>query len=529
MIRNLIMLVCVAIAVNTQAQCPTNTINGDLTISADMFMSGSYIVSGTFRINPGVTVYVQPYNFGSCGLLEIQANKIIINGNINGEFCGYDGGAGGAAGTNVTSITGDATAIDNCSNKDNTGQVTVHAGGGGLAGSGNGSGLAGVNGTNGSGPKQQCQNFNDEAGMIGGAGGGGGGGGGSYGGSGNAGGNGGDGSDFYTTSGVSVSTGYIVIKGLGGNGGAAGNTNGSQFGGDIDLGSSGGGAGGGGRSYSAGIAGNKGGAGGGMIKLVATDTLIIAATATINVNGENGNAGGSAGNGGLSPKCCEDGCDDCGEGTLSCGAGGGGGAGGGSGGGIMVVGNGHAEIYGTFEARGGNGGAAGIKGLGASCVYSGGGFCSGNDFISGDGDDGNAGGGGGGGRIKFFLAQNCSTTVITPVMHVNGGTGNNGTAGSGTAEVICTTGQHEQQLPGESWIVYPNPATDFITIGYGTETPGHDVKIQLTDITGKLIFETSASPVGNIQLLDLASLNRGLYLLVFTDGQFRQVHKISKQ
>ncbi|MFN7013695.1 MAG: hypothetical protein ACK4ON_05435, partial [Bacteroidia bacterium] len=166
------------------AQCQDTTISGNLIISNDIILSGKYTISGTFRVMPGVTVYVQPYNFGNCGKLEVIANKIIIEGTINGDFAGYTGGTGGAGGSTVSSVTGDANGLTACSNKDNTGHIIVHGGSAGLAGMGPGAGQAGTNGGNGSGPKQQCLSNNDDAGVIGGAGGAGGGGGASYGGNG---------------------------------------------------------------------------------------------------------------------------------------------------------------------------------------------------------------------------------------------------------------------------------------------------------------------------------------------------------
>ncbi|MEO6303360.1 MAG: hypothetical protein ABIP51_09305, partial [Bacteroidia bacterium] len=301
-------------------QCTINNITGDLIISSNIIMTGTYNVTGKFVIPNGITVFVQPYSSSNCGKLVINAQNVYINGIINANASGYLGGTGGAGGFSVTSLTGDASSLSSCSNKDNTGQATVEGGKQGLVGNGFGCGVPGANGGNGSGPKQQCLNNNDECGMIGSGGGAGGGSGGTYGGKGGNGGNGGNGTNSYTATGVNVSTGFAVVPGIGGIGGITPNAYGSATGNDIDMGSGGAGAGGGGRSYVAGIQGGKGGNGGGQVTLIANDTLSI--SGSISSTGENGANGGKGGDGGVSPKCCSDACDDCGEATLSCGAGG---------------------------------------------------------------------------------------------------------------------------------------------------------------------------------------------------------------
>jgi len=226
-----IFFACIASAISCgiHAQCDTTIVPGDLTISAPQFLSGTIIVNGSFHVLSGVTVYVEPFSAGSCGKLEIQAQNIFIDGSIDGNNAGYPGGNPGLGGSTVNSLTGDQNGLTNCSNKDNSGQITVDGGYGGTNGFGLGAGSGGGNGTDGSGPKQQCQNNGDEAGLIGSGGGAGGGGGGSYGGTGTQGGNGGNGSDYYTVNSLAVSPAFVVVKGIGGVGGMNGAVYGSQF------------------------------------------------------------------------------------------------------------------------------------------------------------------------------------------------------------------------------------------------------------------------------------------------------------
>ncbi|MDH4474640.1 MAG: T9SS type A sorting domain-containing protein [Fluviicola sp.] len=493
------------------SQCDTTVVNGDMIISSSTFLSGVYQVSGTFEIESGVTVFVEKYELGSCGKLEVQAQNIIVSGTINGDFSGYTGGIGGAPGTTVTSLTGDQIAINDCSNKDNTGQVTVEGGQAGNSGNGPGAGASGADGSNGSGPKQQCLNNDDEAGMIGGSGGAGAGGGGSYGGTGSTGAQGGAGTGSYQTNGLNVSTGFPVVGGNGGNGGNAGVAYGSISGEDIDLGSGGAGAGGGGRSYDVGLGGSDGGNGGGAVILIAQDSLAV--TGAISANGENGISGGSGGNGGTSPKCCSDGCNDCGEATLSTGAGGGSGSGGGSGGGIFLQSENVAEITGNLSVSGGNGGNGGLRGNGVSCDYSDF-FCGDQTLTSGNGNPGGNGGAGGGGRIKIFVPI-CSLSTVQPSNNLNGGTGN--AAGNlGTYFLGCSELSLSEQEIELSVAIFPNPAKDMLHI---TSPSNASVTVLITDMSGRELFSSSAELSATPFSVAITDFQQGsYYVIIQRDG-----------
>jgi len=488
------------------SQCDTTVVNGDMIISSPTFLSGVYQVSGTFEIESGVTVFVEKYELGGCGKLEVQAQNIIVSGIINGDFSGYTGGIGGAPGSTVTSLTGDQIAINDCSNKDNTGQVTLEGGQAGNNGTGPGAGASGADGQSGSGPKQQCLNNDDEAGMIGGSGGAGGGAGGSYGGTGSTGAQGGVGTGNYQTNGLNVSTGFPVVGGNGGTGGNSGASYGSLTGEDIDLGSGGAGAGGGGRSYDVGLGGSDGGNGGGAIILVAQDSLAV--TGSISANGENGISGGNAGNGGTSPKCCSDGCDDCGEATLSTGAGGGSGSGGGSGGGILLKSENVAEITGNLSVSGGNGGNGGLRGNGVSCEYSNL-FCGDQSLTSGNGNPGGDGGAGGGGRIKIFVPI-CSMSTVQPNNTIAGGTGN-AAGNQGTYFLGCSELSLSEQETELSVMVFPNPAKDVLHI---TSPSNVAVNVSITDVSGREMFRTSTELSANPFSLEIADFQQGTYYVI---------------
>ncbi|MBI1289609.1 MAG: T9SS type B sorting domain-containing protein [Flavobacteriales bacterium] len=423
----LLILFGIASVKNSFAQCGTTPISGDLIISSNTSLSGTYNITGLFRVEPGVVCSVTPYTNGGCGELIINATDIEVIGDIIGDGSGYPGGSGGTGattGSNVGALTG-------CVDKDNCLVIAVNGGGAGAAGSGPGAGQAGNSGANGMGPKQACQNFGDEYGFVGGSGGAGAAGGGAYGGTANQGGVGGNGGAYNpgNFSGMSITGCASPSAGNGGTGGTVGGTYGTAAGTDIDLGSGGAGAGGGGRSAGNGTAGTAGGAGGAKVALYASGSLTVAGN--ISVNGATSGPGGNGGAGGTTTDCCSDACNDCGERTFSSGAGAGGGSGGGSGGGILLQGYGPLNITGTLRSVGGNGGSGGVAGVGTSgCSYSNF-FCGSNSGSANGGSSGNTGGGGSGGRIKIF--QNpCQNNVVNASILKNGGTGFGGAAGDGT-------------------------------------------------------------------------------------------------
>jgi gliding motility-associated-like protein len=423
------LLLSVGFSVDTLAQCVTTPITGDFIISANTSLTGTYNVSGVFRVDAGVTVTVTPYSSGGCGELIINATDIEVIGDIIGDgagFTGGTGGTGGTAGSNIGALTG-------CVDKDNCLVINVNGGVSGAAGAGPGAGLAGNGGALGSGPKQRCGLTVDDFGFVPGAGGAGGAGGGSYGGAANQGGVGGNGAAYNSGnfSGMGYASCTTPVAGTGGTGGLVGAAYGTTTGTDIDLGSGGAGSGGGGKSASNGAAGGIGGPGGGLIELRANGDLVVAGN--ISVNGQIGAAGGNGGNGGTTTDCCSDPCNECGERTFSSGAGGGAGAGGGSGGGILLRATGISNVTGTLRCIGGDGGNGGSGGNGhPGCTYSS--FlcaCGCNSGNSNSGTAGNLGGAGSGGRIKIF-SNPCQSNIITPTEIIDGGNGFGGAAADGT-------------------------------------------------------------------------------------------------
>jgi hypothetical protein len=295
---------------------------------------------------------------------------------------------------------------------------------------------------------------------------------------------------------------------------------------DIDLGSGGAGAGGGARSFVIGSNGNKGGNGGGMVKIVVQDTLII--TGSISANGTAGLTGGAGGGGGVTAKCCTDGCDDCGEANLSCGAGGGSGAGAGAGGGIYLESASKMNITGNLSVNGGSGGAGGVKGNGVSCNYSAT-FCGTQVLTSGNGNNGNLGGGGGGGRIKIFVPT-CVSNTINPITAVNGGLGfANGLPG--TYSLMCTVTSLEENTVYHKISIYPNPSSNSIQVNfkYPQLLKDNQAEFQIYSVNGQLVYKTKCelNQLEN-QSISISDLSNGVYFLKLISSDATVVEKFIK-
>ena len=269
MVKRLLLSFILLIFVKSHfGQCDSTIIQGDFFLYNDTTLSGTYYVIGDFKILSGVNVSVVDYSANGCGQLKVYADKIRIDGNIDANHAGFEGGVGGAEGALVSSATGHTNALTSCSGSSNPGQIEVEGGFGGQSGNGPGGGEEGKDGRTGSGSKQHCGSP-DEAGVIAGSSGGSAGGGGSYGGLGSQGGYGGDGSASYSESNMDIAQDFAINNGFAKSGGNGGALYGTDSGLDIHLGSGGAGAGGGGRSYDLGDFGQSGGNGGGLVYLKA--------------------------------------------------------------------------------------------------------------------------------------------------------------------------------------------------------------------------------------------------------------------
>jgi len=73
--------------------------------------------------------------------------------------------------------------------------------------------------------------------------------------------------------------------------------------------------------------------------------------------------------------------------------------------------------------------------------------------------------------------------------------------------------------------IYPNPTTGIITIGNLART-GKVWSIEITDITGKIVFNSDISDNSSSIKIDLSQLEKGVYFLNLNGKDFNQVNKI---
>ncbi len=245
------------------------------TPSNNVRIAGNHTNIGTFTVDGGKTIFVEPWNGANYGNVTINATNITVAGTLTAAGAGYGGGGGGGGG--VGAQANGAPPIP-CRPYTN-----------GAAGAGTRGGANGTLGTKG---------FGVNGYSIGGAGGGGGG-------------------SFGGVGAVAIQTrdigeGERLNGNMGGRGGYAiaggqgdGSTNTS-----LRMGSGGGGGGGGASarewmysSIGGSGGGGAGGSGGGFIALIASNALTVSGTIQTNgLGGGNGGAG-SDGHAGTSLQC----------------------------------------------------------------------------------------------------------------------------------------------------------------------------------------------------------------------------------
>ena len=101
----------------------------------------------------------------------------------------------------------------------------------------------------------------------------------------------------------------------------------------------------------------------------------------------------------------------------------------------------------------------------------------------------------------------------------------------GTVYRFCfseTSSTKDQLTEIDNWSLYPNPATDQITIILSElgATTSNEYRIQLMDVHGKVVMEKE---IGSDQTISIESLPAGLYFASLKGGNFFEVHKVVKQ
>ena len=114
-LRNILICFLFLSGILVYSQCITTNITGDLIVSTNQSLEGTYNITGLFKVNAGIKVTVTPYSSNSCGELVINAQTIEIEGTIDADGAGNTGGNGGSSqsgGVNTTYLS-------NCADKDN--------------------------------------------------------------------------------------------------------------------------------------------------------------------------------------------------------------------------------------------------------------------------------------------------------------------------------------------------------------------------------------------------------------------------
>ncbi len=358
--------------------------NADWIISSDTNVAGKHINVSTFRVNTGVTATVLPFDGLKCGLLEVHAKDVVVNGTINANGSGYGGGGGGGGlpgsgylysssnasgsmGSAGSGVAGGANGF--ASWYENTATEKGHTGPGGVGGGscgGTGGSSKTVDRNEGVSSDGYCDS-NDTATIW----------------------QGGDGSfGVYYCTALPDTDDKNIWMGSGGGGGAGGTGSYIEWLCNANAGGGGGGA---------------GGKGGGAIKLFADNKILV--TGNINskvlINGGNGRGGGGA----------ERVCDSHGDG--------------GSGG--------NAASAGTVSAPGAGGSCDSYAVFNSYTAN-----CNPSTNYCFAGANGGGGAGGAGGGILLNATNNATSTVIITGSVNNYGSGDD--ANAGTLKVFsCAT------------------------------------------------------------------------------------------
>jgi hypothetical protein len=96
-------------------------------------------------------------------------------------------------------------------------------------------------------------------------------------------------------------------------------------------------------------------------------------------------------------------------------------------------------------------------------------------------------------------------------------------------ELDIYVGEEEFEAPTTSLSVFPNPATDRITLTTELGQP-QMVNITLTDINGRLVYEKNSQSSGLLsEEIDVSGLNKGVYLLHLTADGKKESRKVMVQ
>jgi hypothetical protein len=74
--------------------------------------------------------------------------------------------------------------------------------------------------------------------------------------------------------------------------------------------------------------------------------------------------------------------------------------------------------------------------------------------------------------------------------------------------------------------VYPNPATDEVTLDWNITSGDNLREVTVYDINGRVVLKESVSPNVINQSIDIASLEAGMYMIEVSNGEFTATEKL---
>lgn len=96
---------------------------------------------------------------------------------------------------------------------------------------------------------------------------------------------------------------------------------------------------------------------------------------------------------------------------------------------------------------------------------------------------------------------------------------------------VSTTMSTNDKEDGNSFSLYPNPATELVNLSFGLNKSMNNATIQITDMQGKLVGVEQIARLqnGEFHSLSVNQLSKGLYLVTISNSEVRMTRKFSKQ
>lgn len=93
-------------------------------------------------------------------------------------------------------------------------------------------------------------------------------------------------------------------------------------------------------------------------------------------------------------------------------------------------------------------------------------------------------------------------------------------------ELDIYTGEKEHNMESDKISVYPNPASEFLTIQF-SESNSEPSQLSLTDLSGRTVFNQQLSVTGNKEMrLDISAIKKGVYILKLSTRNTTQSQKV---